>query len=111
MLTLSWLLVIAFAGGILALVDGIMRARGRGSNVVAIIEIIAAVLFLLSLFFPGIPFGSLILGIILAIVVAVQLFMRGSTRRGGIALTVIALVLIVLWIVLSQGWIVIPGVN
>ncbi|MCK8608421.1 hypothetical protein [Agromyces sp. C10] len=111
MLTLSWLLVIALAGGIAALVDGIMRARGRGTNVVAIIEIVVAVLFLLSLFVTGIPFGSLVLGIILAIVLAVLLFLRGSTRRGGIALTVVALVLVVLWIVLSQGWIVIPGVN
>ncbi|MEI5585273.1 MULTISPECIES: hypothetical protein [unclassified Agromyces] len=111
MLALSWLLVIALAGGILALVDGIMRTRGRGSSVLAIVEIVAAALFLLSLFFTGIPLGSVVLAIILAIVLAVQLFMRGSTRRGGIALTVIALVLVVLWIVLALGWIVIPGVN
>lgn len=111
MITLSWLLIIAIAGGALALVDGILRSRGRGSAVLAILEIIAAVLFLLSFFFPGIPFGSLILAIITAVLVAVQLFVRRGVRRGGIAITVVALILLVLWIVLSQRWLLIPGVN
>lgn len=111
MLALSWLLIIAVAGGVLALVDGITRARGRGSSILGILEIVAAVLFLLSLFFPGIPLGSLILAIITAALVAVQLFVGGGRRRGGMAVTVLALVLLVLWIVLSQGWLRIPGVN
>lgn len=111
MVTLSWMLVIAIAGGVLALIDGITRSRGRGTSIIAILEIIAAVLFLLALFLPGIPFGALVLAIITAVIVAVQLFTRGGTRRGGIALTVVSLILLVLWIVLSQGWIIIPGVN
>lgn len=111
MITLSWLFLIALVGGVLALVDGILRSRGRGSALLGILEIIAAVLFLLSLFFPGIPFGSLILAIITVVLVAVQLFVRRGVRRGGIAITVVALILLVLWIVLSQGWLVIPGVN
>ena len=46
MITLSWLLLIALAGGVLALVDGIWRLRARGgSTVVGIIEIIVAGLF------------------------------------------------------------------
>jgi hypothetical protein len=111
MITLSWLFVIAIAAGIFALIDGITRARGRGSSVISIIEIIAAVLFLLSLFFPGIPFGSLVLAIITTVLLVIQLVLRGGRRRGGLAVTVIALVLFILWIVLSQRWIVIPGVS
>ena len=111
MIALSWLLLIALAAGILALVDGIGRMRGRGSSVLAIVQIVAAALFLLSLFFPNIPFGSLVLAIIAGVVVAVRLFVRGGGKRGGIAITVIALILLALWIVLSQGWIIIPGVN
>lgn len=108
---LSWLFVIAIAAGIFALIDGITRARGRGSSVLSILEIIAAVLFVLSLFFPGIPFGSLVLAIITIVLLVLQLVMRGGRRRGGVAVTVVALVLFIIWIVLSQGWIVIPGVN
>ncbi|MBT2500832.1 hypothetical protein J7E25_17185 [Agromyces sp. ISL-38] len=108
---LSWLFVIALAAGIFAVIDGITRARGRGSSVIAIIEIIAAVLFLLSLFFPGIPFGSLVLAIITTVLLVIQLVLRGGRRRGGVAVTVVALVLFILWIVLAQHWIVIPGVN
>jgi hypothetical protein len=111
MITLSWLLIIAIVGGVLALLDGILRSRGRGSAVLGILEIIAAVLFLLSFFFPGIPFGSLILAIITAVLLVVQLFMRRGVRRGGIAITIVAVVLIVLWIVLEQRWLLIPGVN
>ena len=108
---LSWLFVIALAAGICAVIDGITRARGRGSSVLAIIEIIAAVLFLLSLFFPGIPFGSLVLAIITTVLLVLQLVLRGGRRRGGVAITAVALVLFIVWIVLSQRWIVIPGVN
>lgn len=109
--TLDLLFVIAVIGGALALIDGIMRVRGRGSSIVAVIEIIVAALFLLSLFVAGIPFGSLILAIVLIVLLVVQLILRGSTRRGSVALTIVALVLLLIWIVLSQGWIVIPGLN
>ena len=61
MITLTWLLLIGLAAGVLALVDGIWRLRARGgSTVVGIIEVIVAGLFLLSLFLPGIPFGSVV---------------------------------------------------
>lgn len=109
--TLDLLFVIAVIGGVLALVDGIIRVRGRGSSIIAVIEIIAAALFLLSLFVSGIPLGSFILAVILVILLVLQLVLRGSTRRGSIALTVIALVLLVVWAVLERGWIVIPGLN
>ncbi|WP_353808599.1 hypothetical protein [Agromyces sp. SYSU T00194] len=108
MITLSWLLLIALVGGVLALVDGIWRVRARGSAIVGIIEIVVAALFVLSLFVTGIPFGSLVLGIALLVVLVVALVTRG---RLGMTLTIIALVLIALWIVLEQGWLVIPGLN
>ncbi len=108
MITLSWLLLIALVGGVLALIDGIWRVRARGSAVVGIIEIVVAALFLLSLFVTGIPFGSLVLGIALLVVLVVALVTRG---RLGMTLTIIALVLIAAWLVLEQGWIVIPGLN
>ena len=110
MITLSWLLVIGLLGAILALIDGIIRVRGRGVAIVAVIEIIVAALFILS-FFIAVPFGSLVLAIVTLIVLVVQLVVRGSTRRSGVGLTVVAIVLVLIWLVLAQGWIVIPGVN
>ena len=110
MITLSWLLIIGLLGGILALVDGIIRVRGRGTAIVAVIEIIVAALFILS-FFVVVPFGSLILAIALLIVLIIQLVLRGSTRRSGVTITVVAIILTLIWIVLAQGWIVIPGIN
>ena len=110
MITLSWLLIIGLLGGILALIDGIIRVRGRGTAIVAVIEIIVAALFILS-FFVAVPFGSLILAIVLLIVLIVQLVLRGSTWRGGVTITVVAIILTLIWLVLAQGWIIIPGVN
>lgn len=109
MITLSWLLLIALAGGVLALVDGIWRLRARGgSTVVGIIEVIVAGLFLLSLFVPGIPWGSLVLGIATLVVLVVAMFAGGRTGR---TLTIIAAVLLVVWVVLVNRWLVIPGIN
>ncbi|MGR0321051.1 hypothetical protein [Agromyces sp. ZXT2-3] len=109
MITLTWLLLIALAGGVLTIVDGIWRLRARGgSTVIGIIEIIVAGLFVLSLFLTGIPFGSLVLGIATLVVLVVALIMRG---RLGMTLTIIALVLMAVWIVLENRWLVIPGIN
>ena len=109
MITLTWLLLIALAAGVLGLVDGIWRLRARGgSTVVGIIEVIVAGLFLLSLFLPRIPFGSVVLGVATLIVLAIAMFAGGRTGR---TLTIIALVLMAIWLVLTLGWVVIPGVN
>ena len=110
--TLNLLFAIAAVGGVLALIDGIIRVRGKAA-ILAVIEIIVAVLFLLSLFLvvSGLPWSTLALAIALLILLVIQLIVRGSTRRGSVALTVVAAILLVIWIVLSQGWIVIPGVN
>ena len=63
---------------------------------------------LLSLFLPGMPFGSVVLGVATLIVLAVAMFAGGRTGR---TLTIIALVLMAIWLVLTLGWVVIPGVN
>ena len=99
MITLTWLLLIALIGGVLALVDGIWRLRARGGNtIVGVIEIIVAALFLLSLFIPGIPWGPLVLGVATLIALVVALFAGGRTGRG---VTIAAIVVIAIWIVLE----------
>ena len=109
MITLTWLLIIALVGGALTLVDGILRLRARrGSTIVGIIEIVVGGLFLLALFLPGIPFGALVLGIAALVVLAVALFAGGRTGR---TVTIIALVAIVVWLILVNRWLVIPGVT
>lgn len=111
MITLSWLLLIALAGGALALIDGIIRVRGRGTAILAVIQIIVAALFLLAFFVTAIPFGPLVLAVATLVVLVLQLVLRGSTRRSGVTITVAAIVIIAIWIVLAQHWLVIPGVN
>ncbi|HWI30109.1 MAG TPA: hypothetical protein VNT50_01325 [Microbacterium sp.] len=109
MITLSWLLLIAIAGGVLALIDGILRLRSKGgSTVLGIIETVVAALFLLSLFVPGIPFGSVVLAIVTIIVVIVGLIVRG---KGGLGLAIAALAVLAFWLVLVNRWVVIPGLN
>jgi hypothetical protein len=109
--TFSLLLLIAIAGGVVALIDGVQRARGRGTAVLAVVEIIVAALFLLSLFLPGIPFGSLALAVVLLIVLVIQLLLRGGRKRAGIGLALAGIILLLVWIVLVQNWLIIPGVN
>jgi hypothetical protein len=108
--------IIAVAAGLLALVDGIIRVRGRGTAILAIIEIIFAVLFLI-LFIPQLaaiittPLAGTTIAIILLIVLILQLVLRGSTRRAGAALTVVAIILLVIWLIVHFGWVVIPGLS
>lgn len=108
--TISILTLIFLVGAIVALIDGIVRARGRGNTLLAAIEIVVAALMLLSLF-VAIPFGNIVLGIVLIVVLVLQLVLRGSVRRGGASLTIIALIAIVIWLILALGWISIPGIG
>jgi hypothetical protein len=109
-ITLSWLLLIGLVGGVLAVIDGAARTRGRGTSILGVLEIVVGALFVLSLFFPAIPFGSVTLGIITLIVLVVQLVLPGR-RRAGSAMTIVALILTAAWIVLALHWVAIPGVN
>lgn len=107
---ISILTLIYLVATVVALIDGIIRVRGRGTPVLAVVEIVVAALMVLALF-VSIPFGSIALGVVLLVVLILQLVLRGSTRgRSGAALTVIALVALAVWLVLALGWVVIPGI-
>jgi len=106
---LTWLLVIGIVGGAIALIDGIMRMRARGgSRIVGILEIVVAALFVLTLFVPAIPWSWLVLGIALLVVLIVAIVTRGGT---GVTLPIIGIVLVALFLVLMNRWLVIPGIN
>jgi hypothetical protein len=106
---LNWLVIILVAGAVLALIDGIIRVRGRGA-VLAIIEIVLAALLILALF-VSIPFGTVAVAIALGIVLLLQMILGRGTRRGGFAITLIALILIALYLLMALGWLRIPGIN
>jgi hypothetical protein len=107
-ITFSLLVIFGIIGGVLALVDGIWRLRARGGNtIVGVIEIIVAALFILSFFVP-VPWGSVVLGVATLIALVVALFAGGRTGRG---LTIAAIVVIAIWLVLVNHWVIIPGIN
>jgi hypothetical protein len=112
-MTVTLLLVITVLAGALSLYDGIVRLRGkRGNSILAIVEIIAAALMLLALF--GILTTSLgvgFLSLVLEIVLILQLIIRGSTRRGGAAITIIALILNTIVLIVAFNVFQIPGLN
>ena len=108
--TISILTLIFVIAAVVALIDGIVRARGRGNTVLAAIEIVVAALMLLSLF-VAIPFGAIVLAVVLLIVLVLQLVLRGGARRGGVSLTIVALIATAIWLVLALQWIRIPGLN
>lgn len=112
-MTVSLLLIITVIAGALSLYDGIIRLRGkRGNSAIAVVEIIAAALMLLALF--GIlttALGVGILSVILEIALILQLVLRGSTRRGGATITIIALIANSIVLIVAFGLFSIPGLN
>ena len=102
------LFIIGVVGGILALIDGIARVRSRVA-VLGVIQIIVAALFLLSLFFAGIPLGSVLLAFLTVLMLILALAFRGG--RTTVWLPLIALILLIIWLVLVPHAISIPGVN
>ena len=101
--------IIAVVGGVLAVVDAITRMRGRGA-VLGILQIIAAALFVLSLFVAGVPLGGTVLALITVVLLILGLVFRGSSR-GSRWLGIVALLLLIAWLVLVPRAIVIPGLN
>jgi hypothetical protein len=101
--------IIAVVGGVLAVVDGITRVRGRAA-VLGILQIVAAALFVLSLFVAGVPLGSTVLALITVVLLILGLVFRGSSRRSS-WLGIVALLLLIAWLVLVPRAIVIPGLN
>ena len=111
--TLSWLLIITILAALLALFDGISRLRGRRSNsILAIAELIFAVLMLISVFFvfPA-PLGTFTLAVILEVILLLILLVRGAGAKGISSITLIALILNTIVVFIAAGWLVIPGLS
>jgi hypothetical protein len=106
---LSLLFIIALVGGVLALIDGIVAVRSHAA-VLGIIQIIVAALFILSLFFAGIPFGAVLLAFITVLLLILVLAFRGTARHS-VWLALIALILLIIWLTLGTHNISIPGIN
>lgn len=110
-MVINLLFVLTILAGVLAIVDGVSRLRGRrGGSIVGIAEIVFAVLMLLSLFvaFPA-PLTFLTWCILLEIALVVALFVSGG-RRAAWAVTILALLLNSVVLLRTLGWLTIPGV-
>jgi hypothetical protein len=114
MVTLSVLLVLIIVLGVLAIIDGITRFRGKGSSaILAIIEIVLGVLLLLFSLIPGLhnvtyqSLAALALGVVLILLLAT--FGNGK-GRGWASITVIAAILALLVVWKLGGAVLIPGV-
>lgn len=114
MITLSWLLIITVLAAALAIFDGVRRLRGHRSNsILAIAELVFAVLMLISVFvaFPA-PLGTFLFSLALEIVLVILLVMRGTRGRGGVTtVTIIALILNSIVLLIALGWLSIPGLG
>jgi hypothetical protein len=111
MITINLLFIVTVLAAALSLFDGIARLRGRGgAAVLAVAEIVFAALMLVSLFvaFPE-PLGLRTWAILLEIVLVILLILRGGGRRNVWIVTIIALVLNTIVILVSLGWLTIPG--
>jgi hypothetical protein len=106
---INLLFVLALVGGVLAIIDAIVRIRAH-SAVLGVIQVIVAALFTLSLFVAGVPFGQPILAVVTIVILVLGLAFRGSGRRGGAALTVVAIIVLLAYMLLA-GDIRIAGVN
>ncbi len=106
--TLNLYTILILVIAILAIIDGIYRTRGRG-GILPIITVVLAVLLGLSAFI-AIPFGTQVLAILLLIALILVLVVRGSTKRGPVLITVVAIILDAVLILHNLGWLTIPGV-
>jgi hypothetical protein len=112
MITLSWLLIITILAAALSLWDGVTRLRGRRSNsILAVSELVFALLMLLSIFFafPA-PLGTFLFAVILEVVLLLILFIRGTGSKGVSTLTIIALILNSIVVLIASGWVTIPAI-
>jgi hypothetical protein len=106
--TLNLYTILILVIAILAIIDAVWRIRGRG-GILPVLTLIVAVLLGLSAFIT-VPFGTVVLSIVLLILLLLVLIFRGSTRRGPILVTVLAIILDAILILHNLGWLTIPGV-
>ena len=116
-ITFSPLDILLVVTGALAIVDALARLRGRrGVAILTVVELVAGVLLILSLFIT-LPhlLGKTVMEIVLEVVLLLLLFVRGSGRgtrsRSGVGITVVALILNTILLLLTLGWISIPGLH
>jgi hypothetical protein len=108
-LTFTLLTVIIAGTAVLALVDAVQRLRHRGSStVLAVIELVLGVALGLT-FFVVLPAPTLTIAIALEVVLVLSLVFRGKGGRRSPNLTVIALILNTLVLLVTLGWIAVPG--
>ncbi len=111
-MTISWLLIITILAAVFAIVDGIRRVRGRNNSILAVAELVLAVLMLISVFiaFPA-PFSTFIFALALEVVLILLLVLRGGRTGGYASITVIALILNTIVVLIALGWLSIPGLG
>lgn len=109
-MTISLWAVFALVTAAVAVVDGVMRVRGkRGNTAIAIVELVAAALLGVSLFysFPGV-FSSLLFSVVLEAALVLILAIRGRGARRVSTVTIIALVLNSVLLLHLLGWLTLP---
>ena len=98
--TITLLSILIIAIGVIAIIDGVTRLRGRRVNsVLAIVEIVLAVLLLLGVFVTAIGIPPLWLAIALEVVFIVLIVTRGTGRgRGYLGITAVGALLNLIYI-------------
>ncbi|MET4781976.1 hypothetical protein [Glaciihabitans sp. UYNi722] len=110
--TFSILTIITIVAAAFAIYDAATRLRGtRNRSILAIAELIFAALLLLSVFvvLPA-PFTTFPFAIVLEVILVASLIFRGTGRKAVAPVTVIALVLTTIVVLISAGWLHVPGV-
>ena len=100
-ITFTWLTVLILAIGIIAIVDGVTRLRGRRVNsILAIVEIVLAILLLLAVFFSStVALPVEWIAIALEVVFIVLIVTRGTGRgRGYLGITAVGALLNLVYI-------------
>jgi hypothetical protein len=107
---LNQIVLLSILAGAFSLYDGILRSRS--SKLLGIIEIIVAVVLLLSVFFDfGLDVPLKTLAIILEVLLVFLTIFRGGMRRGTITVTVLALVFSSLLLLSVLSWLNLPFLN
>ncbi len=109
---LSLFTVLVIITAAVAIYDGITRVRGsRTSSLVAIVELVFAVLLLLTQFIGAINGFHTIISLILEITLVVIVFLRGGRARWTWGVTLVALILNAIVLLEYLGWLAIPGLK
>jgi uncharacterized membrane protein len=107
-MSFSLAILLTIVASIVAAIDGQRRfASKKGGRVIGIIELVLALLLLISVFF-ALPISSSIIAIVLLLTMIIGLIFRGSVK-GLPWLTIAAIILVALVVVLDQGWVTLPG--